>query len=129
MSHWELAPGSCQILARMYFQDEASRTLSLRAFTTEWTALCSEGAISKCAAKILSLVDMVESINGVAQGVAVPDPRVELGAIVAQFSAERCIAHSGYSGEPLSSYFPMQLLVPLGLSRWSNVSLAGAATP
>ena len=52
----------------------------MRAFTTEWTALCSEGVISKCAAKMLSLVEMVEPTDGV----AVPDPRAELGAIVAR---------------------------------------------
>ena len=55
-------------------------TLPLRAFTTEWVAFCSEGVISRCAAKILSLVDRAEPNNGV----AVPDPRVELGAIVAR---------------------------------------------
>jgi len=55
-------------------------TLPLRAFTTEWTAFCSEGVISKCAAKMLSLVGRVEPI----EGVAVPDPRAELGAIVAR---------------------------------------------
>ena len=36
--------------------------------------------ISKCAAKILSLVGRVEPV----EGVAVPDPRAELGAIVAR---------------------------------------------
>ena len=55
-------------------------TLPLRAFTTEWTAFCSEGVISKCAAKILSLVDRIEPIDGVAD----PDPRGEPGAIVAR---------------------------------------------
>ena len=55
-------------------------TLPLRAFTTEWTAFRNEGVISKCAAKMLSLVDRVEPIDGV----AVPDPRGEPGAIVAR---------------------------------------------
>ena len=53
-------------------------TLPVRAFTTEWTTFCSEGVISKCAAKMLSLVGRVEPV----EGVAVPDPRAELGAIV-----------------------------------------------
>ena len=59
-------------------------TLPLRAFTTEWTAFCSEGVISKCAAKMLSLVGRVEPI----EGVVVPDPRAELGAIVARVTCE-----------------------------------------
>lgn len=55
-------------------------TLPLRAFTTEWIAFHNEGVMSKCSAKMLSLVDMAEPIDGV----TVPDPRGEPGAIVAR---------------------------------------------
>jgi len=79
-------------------------TLPLRAFTTEWIAFRNEGVMSKCAAKMLSLVDMAEPIDGV----TVPDLRGEPGAIVARVTCGPSSAGSvgcAESGEVFSDGF------------------------
>lgn len=70
-------------------------TLPLRAFTTEWVAFCNEGVMSRCAAKMLSLVVRIEPIDGV----VVPDRRGEPGAIVARVTCGPSSAGSVGCGE------------------------------
>jgi hypothetical protein len=70
-------------------------TLPLRALTTEWIAFRNEGVISKCAAKMLSLVDRAGTVDGV----AVPDPRGVPGAIVARVTCRPSPGSSVGCGE------------------------------
>lgn len=68
----------------------------MRALTAEWIAFCNGGVISKCAARILSLVDIVEPIGeAVVPGPVAIVARVTFKPNLARSLVPVCCAESG----------------------------------